>query len=277
MLSKPFRPRLQHTLITLPPEASVHPLIDMQDHRITSVKAQIASLAQKRAALNNTVAWLEQPLKLAPSRASQWYHLIDAKADGRLLCERESGPTALPTPHIFLIEHDWASAFANATDLAATDIHPPYPCAAYEFTVTGRHVIALMNQNDLRIFVAVNGCWCELSQINSEIGTMVQRQVRAVAIMLDAKVAVETVREEPHRLNQHRAAVGRSAINSFHTLELSRPRHRMHASTSNQCTSIRRLHFRRGHWRKYADYRRWINWMLVGDPDLGAIDKHYSL
>lgn len=38
-----------------------------------------------------------------------------------------------------------------------------------------------------------------------------------------------------------------------------------------------RMHFRRGHWRHYQEHRTWIKWMLVGDPDLGIIEKHYRL
>jgi hypothetical protein len=39
----------------------------------------------------------------------------------------------------------------------------------------------------------------------------------------------------------------------------------------------KRLHFRRGHWRHYETHKTWIKWMLVGDPDLGFIEKQYRL
>lgn len=38
-----------------------------------------------------------------------------------------------------------------------------------------------------------------------------------------------------------------------------------------------RLHFVRGHWRRYANHKTWLKWFLRGDPDLGFIDKHYRL
>lgn len=41
--------------------------------------------------------------------------------------------------------------------------------------------------------------------------------------------------------------------------------------------SRKRLHFRRGHWRHYESMKTWIRWCLAGDPDLGFIDKHYTL
>jgi hypothetical protein len=33
----------------------------------------------------------------------------------------------------------------------------------------------------------------------------------------------------------------------------------------------------RGHWRHYERHKTWIKWTLVGDPDLGFVDKHYRL
>jgi hypothetical protein len=39
----------------------------------------------------------------------------------------------------------------------------------------------------------------------------------------------------------------------------------------------RRLHFRRGHFRHFDGWKTWVNWCLVGDPDLGFVDKHYKL
>ncbi len=38
-----------------------------------------------------------------------------------------------------------------------------------------------------------------------------------------------------------------------------------------------RLHVVRGHWRHYEEHKTWIKWHLRGDPDLGFIQKHYSL
>jgi hypothetical protein len=38
-----------------------------------------------------------------------------------------------------------------------------------------------------------------------------------------------------------------------------------------------RLHFRRGHHRHYENYKLWIKWQLVGNPDIGFIDKDYKL
>ena len=38
-----------------------------------------------------------------------------------------------------------------------------------------------------------------------------------------------------------------------------------------------RLHFRRGHWRHYEDHKTWIRWQMVGNPDLGFVEKQYRL
>lgn len=39
----------------------------------------------------------------------------------------------------------------------------------------------------------------------------------------------------------------------------------------------KRLHFRRGHWRHYEGFKTWVRWCLVGNPDLGFIDKEYRI
>ena len=39
----------------------------------------------------------------------------------------------------------------------------------------------------------------------------------------------------------------------------------------------KRLHFVRGHWRRYEEHKTWIRWRLRGDPDLGFIDKSYRI
>jgi hypothetical protein len=52
-----------------------------------------------------------------------------------------------------------------------------------------------------------------------------------------------------------------------------RPTAQCHRSTHRSP----RLHFRRRHWRHFVNHKTWIKWTLVGDPDLGFIDKDYRL
>lgn len=39
----------------------------------------------------------------------------------------------------------------------------------------------------------------------------------------------------------------------------------------------KRLHFRRSHWRHYVSHKTKIPWTLVGDPNLGFVEKEYRL
>jgi hypothetical protein len=93
-------------------------------------------------------------------------------------------------------------------------------------------------------------------------------------------------------LNKHRAKAGKTPVRSYNVVRL----HRKHTVRS-ECTTPTgrrvRCHYRRGHWRHYElpssgaeqvvdkdgilRSRTWINWMLVGDIDLGFVDKEYRL
>lgn len=107
-------------------------------------------------------------------------------------------------------------------------------------------------------------------------------QVRACGIMLEAEVAVvETVRA-PHKLNAHREYLGRAKLRDHHVVVLSKRRRTTplpaeFKNKSEEKRSSPRLHFRIGHWRHFTNHRTWIKWQLIGDPDLGFVDKHYRL
>ena len=138
---------------------------------------------------------------------------------------------------------------------------------------------------------------------------LVWGNIRAVCIALDAEVAVSDVKEAPRKLNAARAKKGLLPLKDYHVVSLTRRLRgeRAPREPGAEPTHRKRLHFRRGHHRTYIDgvehpctehvwqnradvdrsgrqycgacavYRRWIKWMLVGNPDLGFIDKHYRL
>jgi hypothetical protein len=117
------------------------------------------------------------------------------------------------------------------------------------------------------------------------------RQIRAVCIMLDAGVARGEVVEPSEGLAKQRRKQGKSPLKPYHVVRLikkSRPHHERGDGTGTH----KRLHWRRGHWRHYSQptgkvqytdenailrSKTWIHWQLVGDPDLGFVDKHYAL
>jgi hypothetical protein len=93
---------------------------------------------------------------------------------------------------------------------------------------------------------------------------------------LDAEVAVHSVVRAPHALNVKRKNEGKIPIFDHHIVKLS-DRHRASAKRFGDTHKSPRLHFRRGHWRHFQTHKTWIKWMLVGDPELGFVDKEYRL
>ena len=100
----------------------------------------------------------------------------------------------------------------------------------------------------------------------------------AICIALDAAIATTEVVRAPHKINRVREAKGRLPIFDFHSVRLTKRSRPMPLPVDpDRAITRRRLHFRRGHWRHFDDHKTWINWMLVGDPDLGFVDKNYRL
>lgn len=110
-------------------------------------------------------------------------------------------------------------------------------------------------------------------------GIMIVAAIRAICVALEAEVAATEVVRTPHKLNHARERRGRQPIFSYHTVNLARRSRveRLPADADHEPAWRVRLHFRRGHWRHFENHKTWIKWMLVGDPDLGFVDKHYKL
>lgn len=127
-----------------------------------------------------------------------------------------------------------------------------------------------------------------------EIGRYVIKQVRAVSIILDAHVAETHAVAPGHGLNRARTRSGRSTNGGHHVVRLLRRSGAgQRRGEGTGIGSRRGLHFRRGHWRHYSNpdageivyvndggfflSKDWINWMMVGDPNVGIVEKEYRL
>lgn len=193
-----------------------------------------------------------------------------------------------PTP--FLIEHDWAGAFSNAEDFASGDCPMPYDDVMFELAYGDRRVCLWTNETDdwMCRFISIHGGWLAngfkriepLERDLTPLDNVLSDQVYAVCIALDAEIAVKDVVRADEKLNRAREKRGKPPLLDYHVVRLSRreraaplERHddgdRKHRSP--------RLHFVRGHWRRFSNHKTWIKWHLRGDPDLGFIDKHYRL
>ena len=105
-------------------------------------------------------------------------------------------------------------------------------------------------------------------------------QVRAICITLEAQVAEAIPARAPYKRNEPRKDRGALPALSHHTVSLVRRAHRaapLPRDVDHDPRRSPRLHLRRGHWRHFDDHKTWIAWQLVGDPDLGFIEKDYRL
>lgn len=201
--------------------------------------------------------------------------------------------------HVILIQHDWATAFKGAGDFADGSFKLPYPVCCFEFRLSGKHALICALQEEsghIEAMVAIehegafypdtqsyslDGSGCRAAgdgeQSLGGIMGLFAAQVRAACIALDADVVESAVVRAPHALNQARIKAGKLPIFEHRILSLTR-RHRSAAPPlGGQEQRRRRLHFRRGHWRHYATFKTWVRWTLVGDPDLGFVEKEYRL
>lgn len=245
------------------------------------------------------VAWALGPKKLEKPQGSLFHKL------------KPTEPDELKDYKVFLVEHDWAAAFSHdATEMAKGEIRAPFERCAFEFQVSGMRWILLMEDSIPLGFFMKGGAemWARVHrweyngeglEINPATGKptdlslplegelvwhmrdfclWLESQARAICISLDAEIVRHELVRAPHKLNQARERVGKLPINDHHVLSLAK-RNRAEPAAEPAGVERRhpRCHFRRGHWRHYPNTKIWINWMLVGDPDLGFIDKHYKV
>lgn len=213
------------------------------------------------------------------------YRISDA--NGKTWRETASAAT------VYLIEHNWAAAFEGAGDFNGGEIHLPDDVCAFEFKISGVHIVAFATETDESIYLqyALNlkDKWMLLDVIPHALDLtpndppdsdyfLIAKTIRAVCIALDAEVAKTNIIRAPHKLNHARERRGQMPIFSYHVVSLAR-RERAPALEHDaaEAGARKRLHFRRGHWRHYPDHKTWIKWTLVGDPELGFVDKHYRL
>ncbi len=236
--------------------------------------------------------WLDKPPSLVLERndCSRLHKLKEAAKAGRLVDGDKKGTDGvveglrhiLALEHVFVVKHDWASAFAKAEDFTG-EFRLPYAQCVFEFRLDGHTSILWAQDHEgkqsFTSFIEMRDYWysppTELAK--DEFIRFLWDQVRAICIALDAEVATHTVVRAPHKLNEKREKQGKPAVADFHVVDLAK-RHRVaNPSGATGIGGHKRLHFRRGHWRHFETTKTWVRWCLVGDPDLGFIQKSYKL
>lgn len=206
---------------------------------------------------------------------------------------------------IFRVEHDWFKAIKKADEFESGSFRLPYETSIFEFQVSRKAVVAMCinygsdgAENEIVMQIATEsffgwslshnlyrhagGRW-EVVQSGQTIKEdklehlveLIGNQIRAACIALDADVATTTLVRETHSGDE--PELKDFPEYEFYTIGLA-PRSRAEALASHgELKGTKRLHFRRGHWRHFTASKTWVRWCLVGNPELGFIDKQYRL
>jgi hypothetical protein len=275
--------------------------VGTHDRKRKHIYKRLAELDRMKDAYNSIISWIDAGVVLERPDGPAFRDLRRAISQDENLWyydEKSGAPSESAAlekevfrhAEVFVVEHDWASAFASS-DMQGAPFKLPYDVCAFEFRLSGRPVIALATHLETKVFfsLAFGGPdgWLlpdysiEVSDPPPLVGrpmadiyARVGDQIRAICIALEAEVARSDVQREPY------AGTGKntfSAARSYHVVSLARRAARPLAAPGNATGRRVRLHFRRGHWRHFETHKTWIKWMLVGDPELGFIDKHYRL
>ena len=270
-----------------------------------AAKNKIEQLNADKSILNEFIDWIELDWKLEKNDCSRLHRLVESikKQEVRMLdsfrLAEGSNPYEWDKVQTFVVQHDWAAAFSKAEDYADGTFKLPYESCAFEFRIGGKNLIvtALQYADEAKIsyvpFIEMSTGW--LCPIESKGGAlqefsmnvdiertesfrMLYEQIKAICIALEAQAAVSVVERASEKLNKKRLANDKTPLYSYHVVSLShRTRVATPLSEPGHSGRRHRLHFRRGHWRHYTDHKTWIKWMLVGDFDLGFVDKEYRL
>jgi hypothetical protein len=287
---------------------------EMARAKIDGLTRDIENVKEKSAHIKLWIAACEdiEAMCAAPAlgRLSEtcYHKCVESWRTGKTILPRAGAPADILTildgaPQIFLVQHDWAAAFQNATDFDEGDFRLPYQECIFEFRIAGRrtcagiasdgngmpehclfHVETKVGWALAAVYAISQGQWIaatDSKDMTAPLLNLIRDQVRAISIALEAKVATSEVVRAPYRLNQKREKSGKLPIFDYHAVSLARrvrilPREVQPGETGERHRSPR-LHFVRGHFRHYENHKTWINWFLRGDPDLGFVDKDYRL
>jgi hypothetical protein len=275
--------------------AHVAPVREFVQEAIDAEREDLLAIANERdvsarhlRVLEYLEAWLTGPTKLEKNEHTRAHKLVEASQRKEVM--NVDGGSAFiissqsfAASHVFVVRHDWAGALGPAIEAAGVGIALPFDSCIFEFMISGRCVIVWAFQPEGEMPKAVpfvetpGGWWCGGADSVTE-GTPFHSawlQIVAICVALDTEVATREVMRAPAALNKKRERNGKPLVKDFSIVDLAR-RHRVVGPATGTHRSPR-LHFRRGHWRHYEDHKTWIRWTMVGDPDLGFVEKQYRV
>ena len=230
--------------------------------------------------------------KLRKPEAPIWHKLQDAwKADDGHLVIRDASRLLMAevfkkTSQVFMVDHDWATVFAGAAEFSEGEYPPPYDNCVFEFAIGDYRVLSLVaekteGKTQYLVWVRDGDIWIGLDPIIEGVGGSLSRfmadNIRAICIALDAEVAYAEPVRASEKLNASRVKRGKVPLPPYRLVRLAQNKTRALPLEPEQPGTKKRLHFRRGHWRHLGNFKTWVRWCLVGDPDMSFVDKFYRL
>ncbi len=255
-----------------------------------------------QASVEEAINWWDlNPAEIRRPDGSALHKLMEAWVAG-IVVSPSSASTAsgrefmasmiMGGPQVFLVQHDWAAALRHDLDLGTVEPRLPFELVAYEFDISGHRVIHIEHQERGSMGGSCRSTLVRFSPLAAytppktrEIGLnsifqITTEMVRAITILLESDVLwAQRIGAAP-ALNRSRARSKKPPIFDHHVLNIaiSRPKSALDAEPGmSGGRSGVRLHFRRGHYRRVEGGSTWIRWTLVGDPDLGFVEKTYRL
>lgn len=284
----PFKKKLLAAPILSKMKKELHGYESAAKAAVNKKESALALISGIEAGLPAYEAWMKSPFVIEKNDCSRLHklreYLIEMHSIHAEGVKGENPNTfAWDAVKPFVVQHDWARAFATATDYSEGDFNLPFEMCAFEFRISGRTVIVLSEQSEgarpaHTFYVEFNGFWAtENDNAEPNFGPFCVSQIKAICVALDAEVAGHSVTRASESLNRRRAEAGKLPLYSYHVVNLAHRSRVSNPASSVGETTKKRLHFRRGHWRHYSDFKTWVRWTLVGNPDLGFIEKEYRL
>lgn len=204
---------------------------------------------------------------------------------------------------VFLVQHRWADVF-YATEIWEGDLMLPFPVTAFEFLTEGglRAILVVLSNDDgtwpsdgksvVLLHEHGHGTMArwgvgDLEAVRNfdrdretDLGATgfclsILAHARAMCIALDAGLVDSQSTPAPQRLNKARGKQGRPPVNGYRTVHVMRSRDGGPSNEGGEHGRVR-LHVRRGFMRFAGTPKATpVRWCLVGNPDLGFIDKLY--
>lgn len=289
--------------------------LDDIEHQRRALEKEVQKKYDDLADIDSVKAWLGGELKLEAPQHSVMHQCMDNLNFSLASLNRDSGDIVDVSSidnvsiHSLMMTHDWAAVLGDHPDTQG-EWDLPYDMQCFEFQVSGLRVCAFVSSMGVMVdapamFLTIrspakcwfyDGHWIELLPDHFKLlshgkpfkgsidalplRNMIYQQIRACSIMLDAEVAEAQAFRAHYRANKPRGDRPPLPPMSHHIVSLANRKrigNKLPVGELHEPSRHVRLHFRRGHWRHFESHKTWIKWMLVGDPELGFVDKDYRL